>query len=755
MDPKSGEIVPIPEENTAVISRLARLWVWPAGFLTLGFAVVLSVHPILDGDLWWHLKSGEWILSQNRVPQTDPFSYTAGARPWIDLHWLFQVVVFGIYWLSGVDGLQAFRILLVLIMSAVMFLMAGGRRVGIAGLVLLALAFFLLSERFELRPHLVSGLFLLAYIAILRQYPGRKWIWILPGLQVVWFNMHALAILGLAVVWIYAVGQFVHKFLEEPLGLLRQKEMGRTELRNALVVSILCLAALLVNPYGWQGVLFPLKLYTRISGEIPLYLSTIGEFRPTLKVRQSDPFFYYSYVAYASAAVLILLSSWRRWRVWEFCVLVLFFFLSLKARRNVFEYVIATLPVLTARLADVTAGFERVAGARLGLRTADGLKFGAAGLLCFILGWQILGVVSNRFYAERLYYTRFGWGILEAVHASGAAEFVKKSDAVRIYNDINVGGQLIWKVSPTKKVFQDSRLELYDDAFFFVSMGMTASPEEWRMAQEKWRFDAVVLNHRSEMNAGLIELLRNDGTWRLAYLDSSGMVFLRSSKGSVSASPVDELAQGKRDLASFTSDSLQQGSSSWISSRLEALSRRGALLSGYEGANPQSDEYIGLGGALLKLNRADLAEKAYETATSFAARSFVGRFNLAVARQRQGKPSEALEIYASLLEEGFSRPELYANAAEILMGGGEWGRAEHALHVALTIDPSSLNANYLLARVLLRQGRWKEAEEQLRFVLELDPGHAGAHRAMAHVLLQLGREEEAHNRLSPANSSGL
>ncbi len=28
----------------------------------------------VDSDTWWHLRAGQWILEQGRLPETDPFS---------------------------------------------------------------------------------------------------------------------------------------------------------------------------------------------------------------------------------------------------------------------------------------------------------------------------------------------------------------------------------------------------------------------------------------------------------------------------------------------------------------------------------------------------------------------------------------------------------------------------------------------------------------------------------------------------------
>ena len=48
-------------------------------------------------DFWWYLASGQRILATRAVPTTDPFSYTAEGRPWINHMWATQVL-FTLLW---------------------------------------------------------------------------------------------------------------------------------------------------------------------------------------------------------------------------------------------------------------------------------------------------------------------------------------------------------------------------------------------------------------------------------------------------------------------------------------------------------------------------------------------------------------------------------------------------------------------------------------------------------------------------------
>ncbi len=84
----------------------------PSGWLLCIWTYLLCVYPVRDTDLWWHLKTGEQILAKGAVPQVDWYTYTDFDKPWIDLHWGFQLVAYGLVQLGGLN-------LLILVKAAI------------------------------------------------------------------------------------------------------------------------------------------------------------------------------------------------------------------------------------------------------------------------------------------------------------------------------------------------------------------------------------------------------------------------------------------------------------------------------------------------------------------------------------------------------------------------------------------------------------------------------------------------------------
>ena len=66
-------------------------------FLTFTFIIMCSIFLFNYGnDFYWHLKTGEYIINNNKIPHTGIFSYYAISNnlTWISHEWLFEVIIY-------------------------------------------------------------------------------------------------------------------------------------------------------------------------------------------------------------------------------------------------------------------------------------------------------------------------------------------------------------------------------------------------------------------------------------------------------------------------------------------------------------------------------------------------------------------------------------------------------------------------------------------------------------------------------------
>ena len=192
--------------------------------LALKFAPVFLVFFLLawtsiDPDFGWHLQAGRYITAHG-IPSHDIFTYTARNFHWIDHEWGNDVIVSILYGWGGYGLLAAvFASLWTLAL-----IIAGAK----SRILVLLLAVAALTTYTGIRP-IVWTVLLLALLLKIVMSRNIRAIWLIPLIFIVWANLHAGFIAGLAVLAFFAVKKR-QKILTAVLGL-----------------SVL---ATFINPYG-------------------------------------------------------------------------------------------------------------------------------------------------------------------------------------------------------------------------------------------------------------------------------------------------------------------------------------------------------------------------------------------------------------------------------------------------------------------------------------------------------------------------
>lgn len=239
------------------------------GFLALTF--LLGVFPLKDTDFWWHLRTGDLIRQTGVVPTVDLYTFGAEGRPWIDLHWVFQVAVSLIYERGGVPALTVAKCLATCL--AVLLLVTAGRREWPVWATLIAWlpALLVLGGRMYVRPETLTLLYLSVFLAVLVRVDRAPALalW-LPIVQVAWVNTQGLFVFGPILLGAAVVDAAVRPGAFAPAKKRWWRIVGLAALLDAL--------ACLVNPYGIHGALYPVQL-ARTMGN-PVFSKSIAELMP-------------------------------------------------------------------------------------------------------------------------------------------------------------------------------------------------------------------------------------------------------------------------------------------------------------------------------------------------------------------------------------------------------------------------------------------------------------------------------------------
>ena len=84
------------------------VWTWFA-VVVGGLFWAATASPLGDPDIWWHVRTGELILSSG-VPHSEPWAFTAQGRPWVPTAWLSDVMLAGLHDAFGWHGIVLYKV---------------------------------------------------------------------------------------------------------------------------------------------------------------------------------------------------------------------------------------------------------------------------------------------------------------------------------------------------------------------------------------------------------------------------------------------------------------------------------------------------------------------------------------------------------------------------------------------------------------------------------------------------------------------
>ncbi|MFO0903618.1 MAG: hypothetical protein U0939_11495 [Pirellulales bacterium] len=518
-------------------SQVSSSTLWSArllGGLLVGWTFLACLFPLSDFDIWWHLRAGQLILERGVVPTLDWFTYTNSDRPWIDLHWGFQVLAAWIYGRFGADGLVAAKAAAIATAAGIAWSAAGRATPSWVRVLLWIPGLMAIYGRGYERPEVLSLIFLAAWLWVTVDLDRRmRWTPLLVLVQVLWVNCHSLFVLGLVVGGAALGDQALRGWMQRRGGLERAGLAPLTHGRSVwfgVALAVLCVAAGLLNPYGLQGLLFPEVVYRKFTVEQAFYAARIGEFQRPIEFLRAyglaSPTLAAELAVWGltAASFLLLAIVRRRWHPGRVVLFVAFSHLAWEAARNTNLFCLASTTLMLANVSDLGRWGERPAAApwHRGLNVLAGvlLLLGMGAVTTGIWGWWLGG--SKTFGLGE----RPAWFAHEAARAAGREGFPRRVLAAHF----GQAAVYSFHAGPEGRVFMDGRLEVCSQQTF----------EEWetivaQLAVGDRRWEAQHLADYGELPVVLldrreclpqIEALRRTPGWVEVYSDQTASVFV-------------------------------------------------------------------------------------------------------------------------------------------------------------------------------------------------------------------------------------
>ncbi len=486
-------------------SFIKNPWCW-ALFSSFLLLTLLSAHFIQDLDLGYHLRSGQWILKNHSVPTKDAYTYTVPDQDYVDSHWLYQIVLYLIYFVGSYSLLTLFNIILIIAVFSVLWV-----RLQLTGApffmstLLFAWAVWACEVRFQVRPDILSWMFMCGMLLILEQRAVRTrgFLFLLPVFQLFWANTEGLFILGWCLIAVFLVSATFH-----------QHRIDSKLLRYSGLAIVLCL----VNPYFFKGVLFPFKLWQTLHSDLiqPNITEFMSPWSHTNLQTMPDAQLW-TYKLFGVLLLLLLLITFKKRKLYEIFLFIIFFYLSVIAVRNVPIFILTCLPTLASCWKDLEwSWLQKVQESFL-------FKTCAAWTLTALLIGLGLRVITNAYYLDDLRLDRFGLGVNNESQPMRAADFLVQNHLDgRILNSLNSGGWLDWEGK--QKIFIDGRLEVMGEKLFAEYIA-AQNPDKVVPLADK--YSAEIIFFKITDSTQWIYDLQNNKNWRPVYVDGNCVIFLR------------------------------------------------------------------------------------------------------------------------------------------------------------------------------------------------------------------------------------
>lgn len=492
--------------------------------------------PLYDTDFWWHLKTGELILREGRLPQVDWYTFTDFDKPWIDLHWGFQILVTLLWRVGGADAVILVKAAIITSAVAVAWRAGGGHLPVWGKTALWILPIVCISGRGYERPEMLSLFFLAVWLWLVRHVERRTGIiWVLPVVQLVWVNCHALFVLGLVVGFCYAIDCLAREFAQGRWGLAYPVQNPSS--RATLWAGLLVVGACFLNPYFEEGAFFPLTLYRKFSDEQDFYSKNIGEFQRPIDFAKTagwlaaENIYFVAEVAVWSltAASFVWLYKRRgRWSVLRLMLFAGFSQLAWKATRNTNIFALVSGFVVSENVAEALAIENRpVWDTKTRYATWMMEAVVAALIVAVVTGWwNNLGDANKPF---GLGEAR-GWYIHDAARFTGREGFPRRA----LVSNIGQAAVYSYHNARQRLVFMDGRLEvctrqtfeLYND----ILDRMARADPGWQAVFTANAGELPVVILDSRFSRPQIRGMAQTAGWRLVFADRSAAVFLSSDQ---------------------------------------------------------------------------------------------------------------------------------------------------------------------------------------------------------------------------------
>ena len=464
----------------------------------------LFVGSVQDPDFWWHIRIGQWMVENGRLPSTDIFTYTAQTHVWTDHEYLTEALMWLIYSKVGAIGISIF---FGLITYAGFYLMYRQVRRQPFVIVALGLALGAVAGAPIWGPRAQMITFALTCLELywLQGYlSGRsRSLQFFPLVMVLWANLHGGWVIGFVWLGVSLAAELIG-WVWEP-----SNPAHRAHVRFLAIITAASAVAVLATPHGFSLILYPFQ-------------TVASDAQQRLIVEWFSPDFHQFYLRPFELMVLLLVAGFalRRPSLYEVLLSLAGLALALQSVRNLALFVAAATPVLINGYSEYWKEVSKARGWKLTLPSQPIFAVVTAVVLLAIVLTTLVHIAGETSPSHQQTLTATTYPV-------GAADWLAAHPDVgtRMYNQYGWGGYLAYRFypQPNRRVFIFGEAALMGDDLLNRYEDVQTLRPDWKQILDQCQVDYIVYN-RGE---ALANVLAGDPAWRLVYSDSVAVIYVR------------------------------------------------------------------------------------------------------------------------------------------------------------------------------------------------------------------------------------
>jgi hypothetical protein len=484
-------------------------------FVAIFFVLIFGSENALlgDGDTGYHIKTGQVILNNWSIPAQDLYSFHSPPPSWTAHEWLAEVIMALLFKWAGLTGVV---VCFAFVLAFTHWLLYQTLREKSDDLILCTFVALLATATSSIhwlaRPHVFSLLLTVIWCQCLSRFQSsnRKiFVSCLPFLMLLWVNLHGGFIIGLMLLGIYLVSDWFSLLTRKP----GSSRVSRTRAKTLLLIMLACMAVCFFNPYGFDILLFPVRVTSDrfVMDRVTEFLSP--------NFHEPLPFKYMLLLLIGALAI-----SRSRLGFVDFTCMMLLSYMALYSARHVSLFAVVLAPLLLKASIDLIdrlpERFARPYATRnqnlLAIESTLNAYLWPTASLIMVAALVATGLITYRFDD-----TKF---------PVKAVEFLQRTKiAGNMFNDDEFGDYMIYAAWPSYRVFMDGRSDMYGETFGRDYLRIANVAPGWKETLKKYDVRWVIFN----TDSALVAALKDQPDWQSVYSDPVATILVKSEPKSL------------------------------------------------------------------------------------------------------------------------------------------------------------------------------------------------------------------------------